>query len=97
MDLGSVGSLVLRRGLGELSQSAGLGFGAALLLLGEFRIADDLLLGLDLAHLLLLLGQAALVGGTVGDAHKEQRPAAELDQRRNANGSLRHGSFLGVM
>lgn len=51
------------------------------LLLGQLGIPDNLLLGLDLTLLGGLLGQAALVHRSVSNAHGEEGPSSELEER----------------
>lgn len=51
------------------------------LLLGQLDIADYLLLGLNLTLLGGLLGQAALVHGSISDTHGEEGPSSELQER----------------
>jgi len=71
---------VLGSGLRKLSQGTGLSLCAALLLLGELGITDGLLLCLDLAQLLLLLGQAAIDSciGTVAALPASLKKYAEI-------------------
>lgn len=51
------------------------------LLLGQLDITDYLLLGLNLTLLGGLLGQAALMHGSISDTHGEKGPSSELQER----------------
>lgn len=57
-------------------------FGGTRTLDGQTGVTHVLLLGLDLAHLGLLDGQTALVVGTVQNAQRQERVAAELERMR---------------
>lgn len=72
---------------GNLAADRSLTVGGALAFDGQLGVADDLLLGLHLAHLRLLDGEPAVVVGAVQDAHRQERVAAEL-RRRTARRSI---------